>query len=48
VKSKYEIYDAYGNLLKTGFSDSIDCRSLVDGVYFINFDNTSEKFIHAE
>ena len=48
VKTKYEIYDAYGNLLKTGFSDYVDCRSLVNGVYFINYDNTSEKFIHAE
>lgn len=48
VKTKFEIYDAYGNLLKTGFSDSIDCRNLVNGVYFINYDNTSEKFIRSE
>ena len=48
VKTKYEIYDAFGNLLKTGFSDSIDCRNLVNGVYFINYDNTSEKFIRSE
>jgi hypothetical protein len=47
VKTKFEIYDAYGNLLKTGFSDSIDCRSLVNGVYFINYDNKSEKFIRS-
>ena len=32
VKTKFEIYDAYGNLLKTGFSDSIDCKNLVNGV----------------
>jgi hypothetical protein len=48
VKTKYEIYDAYGNLLKTGYSDNVDCKNLVNGVYFINFDNTSEKFIRAE
>ncbi|MFM7682598.1 MAG: hypothetical protein ACKO7P_07605 [Bacteroidota bacterium] len=48
VKTKFEIYDAYGNLLKTGFSDSIDCKNLVNGIYFINYDNTSEKFIRAE
>jgi hypothetical protein len=48
VKTKFEIYDAYGNLLKTGFSDSIDCKNLVNGIYFINYDNTSEKFIRSE
>lgn len=48
VKTKFEIYDAYGNLLKTGFSDSIDCRNFVNGIYFINYDNTSEKFIRTE
>ena len=48
VKTKYEIYDAYGNLLKTGFSSNVDCRNLVNGVYFINFDNTTEKFIRTE
>ena len=45
VKSKFELYDAFGNLLKVGFSDLVDCRNLVNGVYFINFDNTTEKFI---
>ena len=48
VKTKYEIYDAYGNLLKTGYSDNVDCKNIVNGVYFINFDNTSEKFIRTE
>ncbi|MEN9914056.1 MAG: hypothetical protein RL528_798 [Bacteroidota bacterium] len=47
VKSKFELYDAFGNLLKVGFSDLVDCRNLVNGVYFINFDNTTEKFIKA-
>ena len=45
VKSKFELYDAFGNLLKVGFSDLVDCKNLVNGVYFINFDNTTEKFI---
>ena len=45
VKSKFELFDAFGNLLKIGFSDLVDCRNLVNGVYFINFDNTTEKFI---
>jgi hypothetical protein len=48
VKTKYEIYDAYGNLLKTGFGSSVDCKNIVSGVYFINYDNKSEKFIKIE
>ena len=48
VKTKFEVYDAFGNLLKVGFNDKVDCRNLVNGVYFINFDNTSEKFIKTE
>jgi hypothetical protein len=45
VKTKFEVYDAYGNLLKVGFATMVDCRNLVSGVYFINFDNQTEKFI---
>lgn len=48
VKTKYEIYDAYGNLLKIGFGASVDCRNIVSGVYFINFDNQTEKFIKID
>lgn len=45
AKTKYEVYDAYGNLLKIGLSSKVDCRNLVSGVYFINYDNKTEKFI---
>lgn len=48
VKTKYEIYDAYGNLLKTGYSATVDCRNIVSGVYFINYDNKTEKFIKID
>lgn len=48
IKTKYEVYDAFGNLLKLGFSEKVDCRNLVNGIYFVNFDNTSEKFIKIE
>jgi hypothetical protein len=48
VKTKFEVYDAFGNLLKVGFNDKVDCRNLVNGVYFINFDNSTEKFIKTE
>jgi len=45
AKTKFEVYDAYGNLLKVGFASMVDCTNLVSGVYFINFDNQTEKFI---
>lgn len=48
VKTKFEVYDAFGNLLKLGYSEKVDCRNLVNGVYFVNFDNTSEKFIKID
>lgn len=48
IKTKYEIYDAYGNLLKIGYSSSVDCRNIVNGVYFINYDNKTEKFIKTD
>lgn len=44
VKTKYEVYDAYANLLKMGFGASVDCSNLVNGLYYINYDNKSEKF----
>jgi hypothetical protein len=48
VKTKFEIYDAYGNILKAGFNHVVDCTNFVSGVYFINYDNKSEKFIKID
>lgn len=45
VRTKYELHDAFGNLIKRGFDNQIDCKQLLNGIYFINFDNSSEKFI---
>lgn len=45
VKTRYEIYDAYGNIVKKGYGDKVDCSNLHKGAYYINFDNTNEKFI---
>lgn len=44
VKTKYEVFDAYGNLLKQGFGEVVNCSNLLKGIYFLNFDNSSEKF----
>ena len=45
VETRYEIYDAYGNIVKKGVGSSVNCENLLRGVYYINFDNLNEKFI---
>jgi hypothetical protein len=45
VETRYEIYDAYGNIVKKGVGSVVNCNNLVKGVYYINFDNVNEKFI---
>jgi hypothetical protein len=45
VETQYEIFDAYGNLVKQGSASKIDCSNLLSGAYYINFDNVNEKFI---
>ena len=45
AKNRYEIYDAYGNLVKKGYGDSIDCSNLAKGAYYLNYDNKNEKFL---
>jgi hypothetical protein len=45
IETKYEIYDAYGNIVKKGFASSVNCDNLRKGAYYINFDNKNEKFI---
>lgn len=45
VETRYEIYDAYGNIVKKGVGSLVNCTNLVKGVYYINYDNVNEKFI---
>jgi hypothetical protein len=45
AETRYEIYDAYGNIVKKGVGSSVNCENLLRGVYYINFDNLNEKFI---
>lgn len=44
VETKYEIFDAYGNIVKKGFGSSVNCENLLKGAYYINYDNKTEKF----
>lgn len=45
METRYEIYDAYGNIVKKGVGSSVNCANLLSGAYYINFDNVNEKFI---
>ncbi|MEX1000837.1 MAG: hypothetical protein WDZ35_01840 [Crocinitomicaceae bacterium] len=45
VETKYEIYDAYGNIVKKGVGSTVNCENLKKGAYYINYDNKNEKFI---
>lgn len=45
AETRYEIYDAYGNIVKKGVGSKVNCSNLLRGVYYINFDNVNEKFI---
>lgn len=45
VETQYEIYDAYGNRVMKGWNSTVPCSTLKKGVYYINFDNMTEKFL---
>lgn len=40
----YEIMDSYGNVVKKGNGEKIDCTDLKQGVYYLNMHNQTEKF----
>jgi len=41
----YEIVDGYGNPLLKGKGKEITCENLSEGVYYLNIDNKTEKFL---
>lgn len=43
--SDYEIVDGYGNPLLKGKGKEIACENLSEGVYYLNVDNKTEKFL---
>lgn len=44
-ETMFEIYDQYGNVVKKGFSKKVNVKNLKDGVYYLSYDNKTEKFI---
>lgn len=45
AETMFEIYDSYGNLVKKGFDKQVDVAGLSKGVYYLNYDNKTDKFI---
>jgi len=43
-ETSFEMYDAYGRIIKRGFSNKINVEDLEKGVYYINYDNTFSEF----
>ncbi len=40
----FEVYDAYGNIVKRGFGDNLDISNLTKGNYYLCFDNVLADF----
>ncbi len=45
AETMFEVYDSYGNIVKKGFANKIDVANLQKGIYYLNFDNKTDKFI---
>ena len=45
VKTKFEIFDTYGNIVKKGYDSGVDYANMKPGVYYINYDNKNERII---
>lgn len=45
IKTKYEIFDAYGNIVKKGFNSTVSYDNLKAGVYHVNYDNKNDRVV---
>jgi hypothetical protein len=43
-KTTFEIYDTYGNIVKKGAGETLDCSTLKKGFYYLKFDNEVGTF----
>lgn len=44
-ETMFEIYDIHGNIVKKGYSGQVDASNLKKGVYYLNFDNSTQEFM---
>jgi len=40
----YEVYDAYGNVVKRGYGDDLSIQTLSKGSYYLCYDNVMSDF----
>ena len=45
AETMFEIYNSYGNIVKKGYADKIDVSNLKKGIYYLNYDNKTDKFV---
>ncbi len=45
VETMYEVYDAYGNIIKKGYGNNLNIATLSKGSYYLCFDNSMTDFI---
>lgn len=45
AETMYEVYDIHGNIVKKGYSNSIDASNLKKGLYYLNYDNSTAEFM---
>jgi len=45
TETMFEIYDQFGNIVKRGFSSTVDAANLPKGAYYLNYDNKMGEFI---
>ena len=43
-KTLFEIFDSFGNIVKKGYGDKVNCETLKKGLYYLNYDNTNAEF----
>ncbi|MEQ1734586.1 MAG: hypothetical protein ABL940_12995 [Bacteroidia bacterium] len=41
----FEVWDQYGNIVKKGSGAKVDVAGLQKGIYYLNFDNKTDKFV---
>ncbi len=44
-ETNFELYNAYGQIIKRGFGKKVNMESLPKGDYYISFDNETQKFL---
>jgi hypothetical protein len=45
AETQFEVYDEYGTMVKSGQGTSVDVGALAKGIYYLNFDSKTDKFI---